>query len=58
MPNSLGTPEPIDLPACPPDREARTHALLQAFDHEVRAQAGKAFSPKQAEVLRTLARTL
>jgi prepilin-type N-terminal cleavage/methylation domain-containing protein len=33
-------------------------ALLEAFDHEVRAQSGKAFTPQEANVLRTLARTL
>jgi prepilin-type N-terminal cleavage/methylation domain-containing protein len=33
-------------------------ALLEAFDHEVRAQTGKAFTVEEADVLRTLARTL
>lgn len=32
--------------------------LLDAFDNEVRAQSGKAFTEKEADVLRTLARTL
>lgn len=31
---------------------------LEAFEHEVRAQTGKAFTPNQAQVLLTLARTL
>ena len=39
-PSPLGHPEPIDLPACPPDREARTHALLQAFDERVLVMDG------------------
>jgi prepilin-type N-terminal cleavage/methylation domain-containing protein len=33
-------------------------ALLEAFDHELRAQTGKSFTPEEAKVLRTLARTL
>ena len=39
-PSPLGTPEPIDLPAPPPDREARTHALLQAFEERVLVMDG------------------
>jgi len=31
---------------------------LRAFEHEVRAQTGKALTPNQAEVLSTLVRTL
>ena len=40
VPTPLGTPEPVELPACPADREARTHALLQAFDERVLVMDG------------------
>ena len=39
-PLQLGTPEPIDLPPPPADREARTHALLQAFDERILVMDG------------------
>ena len=39
-PAALGTPEPIDLPPPAADREARTHALLQAFDERVLVMDG------------------
>jgi 5-methyltetrahydrofolate--homocysteine methyltransferase len=36
----LGAPEPIDVPACPADRDARTHALLQAFEERILVMDG------------------
>ena len=40
VPTPVGAPEPLELPACPADREARTHALLQAFDERVLVMDG------------------
>ncbi|HEV8629470.1 MAG TPA: methionine synthase [Thermoanaerobaculia bacterium] len=39
-PRELGAAAPLDIPALPPDREARTHALLQAFDERVLVMDG------------------
>src|SRR5262245_2461093 len=39
-PSAIGPPEPVEIPACPADREARTHALLQAFDERVLVMDG------------------